>query len=491
MTLAPAKETGAPCLAPETWDQDAVADRALQPTWAATAIRQRLRILRALRHLLAENADALTRAVPATLARNSADTLAAEVLPLLAACEFLERNAARILAPRRPGRKGLPFWLSGIDVTIERAAFGTVLIIGPSNYPLFLPGAQTLQALAAGNAVVWKPGRGGETAARLFAQLARQAGLPEGLLRVTDDSIETTRAEIAGKPAKIVFTGSSHAGKAVLQLAAEHAIPVVAELSGCDAVFALPSADRARLAQGLNFGMRLNGSATCMAPRRLLLIGPSQTHEPLLRTLEGAFTQAEPVFLRDETRALLAALLEDARAHGASPSAEPTPLGTRPILIRNGDPRMQLAQADLFAPVLTVFHARDIAHALQINAQCPTGLTASIFGNESEARELAQTLEVGNILLNDLIVPTADPRIPFGGRNASGFGTTRGAEGLLEMTAARTISTRRNKSTRHFQPTTETHAELFHGVIALTHTRTLAQRLAGLKRVVSAGRRLK
>ena len=173
------------------------------------------------------------------------------------------------------------------------------------------------------------------------------------------------------------------------------------------------------------------------------------------------------------------------------PSTEPTPLGTRPILLRNGDPRMQLAQADLFAPVLTVLHAADIREALLINAHCPTGLTAAIFGDEREARDLAQTLEVGNILVNDLIVPTADPRIPFGGRHASGFGTTRGAEGLLEMTAARTISVRRGKSTRHFQPTGSSHAELFHGVIALTHSRTLAQRFAGLKRLIAAGRQLK
>ncbi len=487
----PTARTVLPCFDSEACHDRTLQTRAPQRVWAATPIRARLRILRALRHLLAENAEALTRALPATLARIPADTLAAEVLPLLAACRFLEQNAARILAPRRLGRRGLPFWLSGIDATVERMPFGTVLVIGPSNYPLFLPGAQTLQALAAGNAVVWKPGRAGEPAARLFARLAQHAGLPEGILRVTDDSIETTRAEIAHKPAKIVFTGSSQAGKAVLQLAAQHAIPVIAELSGCDAVFALPSADPDRLAQALTFGMRLNGSATCMAPRRLILIGPPQKHQPLLRTLEAAFAEAEPVFLRDETRAQLTALLEDTRAHGATPSTDPTPLGTRPVLIRNGRPAMQLAQADLFAPVLTVLHAEDTINALAIDAQCPTGLTAGIFGDEREARELARTLQVGNIVINDLIVPTADPRIPFGGRHASGFGTTRGAEGLLEMTAARTTSVRKNNSTRHFQPTTGNHAELFYGVVALTHTRTLAQRLAGLKRIVAAGRHLR
>jgi aldehyde dehydrogenase (NAD+) len=461
---------------------------AAQRAWATTSIRQRLAIIRALRHRLAESTSELIDAISPTLARNRADTLAAEILPLLEACRFLERNATKILAPRHLRRRGLPFWLAGVNATVERAPLGTILIVAPSNYPLFLPGVQALQALAAGNAVVWKPGRNGESIARAFARICAASGLPDGLLRVTDESIEAVAREIEAQPAKIVFTGSSSAGRAVQRLAAECSIPVVAELSGCDAVVALPSADPERLADALCFGMRLNGSATCMAPRRLILVGTG--HAALLAQLQRRFAAMDPVFVSEPTRAHLETLLADAASHGATPLATVGELSMRPILVLDGSPVMQLAESDLFAPVLTVFSASDTNEAISLVNANPFGLTASIFGNEREALALAAQLEVGTVLINDLIVPTADPRVPFGGRKASGFGATRGAEGLLEMTAAKVVSARRNNDRKHLQPTGPAHEELFTGVALMTHAKHWKTRLSGLKRTIVAAKKL-
>ncbi len=104
---------------------------------------------------------------------------------------------------------------------------------------------------------------------------------------------------------------------------------------------------------------------------------------------------------------------------------------------------MGIARADIFAPVLSVSCAVDSAAVLEADRFCPFGLTAAIFGNAREARSLGDQMTVGTVLINDLIVPTADPRVPFGGRRGSGHGVTRGAEGLLEMTAAKTVVQRR------------------------------------------------
>ena len=292
--------------------------------------------------------------MPSSLARNRADTLAAEVLPLLEACKFLEREATRLLAPQPLGKQGLPFWLSGVDATVERVPLGVVLIIAPANYPLFLPGVQALQALAAGNAVVWKPGRGGRAVAEIFAELAHGAGLPGRALRVTDEAVETVHREIEASPDKIVFTGSSETGRTVQRLAAEYSIPVVAELSGCDAVIVLPGADEARVLDALCFGMRLNGSATCMAPRRLVLVGH---HNRLIYGLEARFDAMEPVFLPDSVRGQVNALLEDAQAHGASVVGERGDLAMKPVLVLGGTTEMAVARTDFFAPVLTVLQA--------------------------------------------------------------------------------------------------------------------------------------
>ncbi len=457
--------------------------------WAATPLAERLRVLRRVRHGLAGRAGELVKAIAPGPARKPADTLAAEVLPLLAACRFLEREAKGILAPRTLGRRGLPFWLSGIDATVERVPLGTVLIIAPANYPLFLPGVQALQALAAGNAVVWKPGAGGAAVADVFADACGTADLPNGLLRVTDESVQTAAVEIDRRPDKIVFTGSSTAGRAVMRMAADHAIPVVAELSGCDAVLVLEGADVARVVDALCFGMRLNGSATCMAPRRLLLVGGG--HEAIPAELQRRFEAMEPVFLADPVRLRLEKLLVNAQSLGANVSGGPDGFWMKPLLVMDGLPEMEIARTDLFAPVVTVIRVRDEAAALEAEQECPFGLTAAIFGDETKARALGARLSVGTVLVNDLIVPTADPRVPFGGRRDSGFGVTRGTEGLLEMTAVKTTSVRRSRDRRHYQPTGETHADMFAGVLELTHAAGWGARWAGLRKMVAAAKKLK
>jgi aldehyde dehydrogenase (NAD+) len=463
--------------------------RAVQRMWSATPLASRLRVLRCIRHTLAEQAQRLVEAIPAELSRNEADTLAAEVLPLLEACKFLEREATHLLAARRLGRRGLPFWLADIEATVERVPLGVVLIIAPSNYPLFLPGVQALQALAAGNAVVWKPGRGGAAVAQLFVSACIRAKIPEHLLRVTDESVEAVAVEVKMQPDKIIFTGSALAGRAVQHLAAQAAIPVVAELSGCDAVIVLPSADRERVVDALCFGMRLNGSATCMAPRRLLLVGGG--HEAMLGMLRRRFAAMDPIFVRQDIRRGLEALLLDARGHGATITGEVGDLSMKPLLLANGPPEMKIATSDLFAPVLMVTAVRNVDAIVEGESQSPFGLTASIFGDEVDALALGARLSVGTVLVNDLIVPTADPRVPFGGRRGSGFGVTRGAEGLLEMTAVKTTSIRRGKDRRHYQSTTDAHAELFSGVVAMSHRAGWKARFAGLKRLLAAAKRLK
>ena len=447
---------------------------------------------------MAEQADLFVAAIAPEFARTSADTLAAELLPLLEASRFLERRAVKILAPRRLGRHGLPFWLSGIDSEVQRIPFGKVLVIGPANYPLFLPGVQTLQALAAGNAVVWKPGHQGRPVAELFAEALYAAGLPRQLLRVTEDSAEAARAEIeAGAEAgveagndKVFFTGSAETGRVLSRQLAQTATPCVMELSGCDAVIALPSADLNRVTAALAFGMRLNGSATCMAPRRLFLPDATpESREKLLGQLLTAFDRIEGVRITGRVQQQLHSLLEQASAMGATIHGEIAP-EQQPIVVTNVSPAMLIAQADLFAPLLMIMQPSGESDTLQAIAACPYALTIAIFGDPQAARVLAGKITAGTILINDLIVPTADPRVPFGGRRQSGFGVTRGAEGLLEMTAVKVISIRRGSSTRHFEPTTERHESLFRGVILASHA-TGSRRWQGVKQLIAAARTLK
>ncbi len=149
------------------------ASRAVQAAWAGWSLGERLRTLAAIRHGIAANAAELARAAGGGAGRPAAEVLSSEVVPLADACRFLEREAPRLLATRRLGSHGRPAWLGGVEAEVRREPLGLVLVIAPSNYPLFLPGVQTLQALAAGNAVLLEAGAG---RGRISSRLRRGRG---------------------------------------------------------------------------------------------------------------------------------------------------------------------------------------------------------------------------------------------------------------------------------------------------------------------------
>ena len=428
---------------------------------------------------------------PGSLHRSVADTLVSEVLPLVEACRFLEREAGWILAPRRVSSHTRPFWLRRVTAETRREPLGVVLIIAPANYPLFLPGVQALQALAAGNAVLWKPAAGGTAAAEALRDVLVGCGLDPALLQLLDESAQAASDAIAAGVDKVFLTGSASTGTAVLHQLAPHLTPAVMELSGCDAVFVLPGADLERTVAALAFGLRLNGSATCMAPRRLFLVGD---HPHLLPALLHQLKSLPPIALPLSTQAQLADLLEDAQRLGGSvllepPVAEPV-AGLRYAVILQATPEMRVAQSDIFAPVLSIFDVPDTDAAIAAHAPCPYALTAAIFGPEPEAHRLASRLPVGTVLINDLIVATADPRVSFGGRRSSGFGLTRGPEGLLEMTVLKTIVTQRSRDLRAYRPTTPAHLPFFAAYLETVHGGNWLARWNGLRRFLRAAARL-
>ena len=455
-------------------------------------MRARLVILRRARHRIAATAVEIARSVPAqqpgALHRTVADTLVSEVLPLAEACRFLEREARWILAPQRLSTHTRPFWLRRVTAETRREPLGVVLIIAPANYPLFLPGAQALQALAAGNAVLWKPAPGGMAVAKALRDVLVGCGLDPALLQLLEESSQAAADTIAAGVDKVFLTGSAATGTAVLIQLAAHHTPAVMELSGCDAVFVLPGAAVARVTAALAFGLRFNGSATCMAPRRLFLVGE---HPGLVPAMLDEFKNLPAVALPARTQTQLAELLQDAQRLGGLLLMDGSVEELRFAVICRATPAMGIAQSDIFAPVLSIFDVPDVAAAIAAHAPCPYALTAAIFGPESEARALASQLPVGTVLINDLIVATADPRVSFGGRKASGFGLTRGREGLLEMTALKTVVVQHSRGLRAYRPTTPDHEPFFAAYLQVVHSGSWLARWHGLRRLLRVASKLK
>lgn len=431
--------------------------RAAGAGWAAAGLRSRLAVIRRARRLMAVRASALAE----TVGRPVADTLVAEVLPLLEAARFLERRAPALLRVRRL-RGGRPAWLFGVSAEVRRAPLGAVLILAPGNYPLFLPGVQALQALAAGNAVALKPAPDGVAAAAAFAAVLAEAGLPPGVLHLL--APEAGPAAVAAGFDRIVLTGSAETGARVLAAAAPLLTSATMELSGSDAVFVLPGADLDLVARCLAYGLRLNGGATCIAPRRVFVPrGMAAALEGrLLALLPGVPDAATPGPVAGRLAALANRAVGDgARLLGGGRG--------RPLMVADARPEMALLQEDVFAPWLALVPVADMAAAVRDDALCPFALGASVFGAEDAARALAAQLRAGSVCINDVIVPTADPRVAFGGRGRSGFGRTRGAEGLLEMTATQTVSVRRGWFRPHLAAPGPLDARRFAGMAALLH----------------------
>jgi acyl-CoA reductase-like NAD-dependent aldehyde dehydrogenase len=472
--------------------REIAAAREAQATWAARPTSTRLKLIRQIRHRLAREAEALAATVSIEQRGSAAETLAAEILPLADACRFLERVASRALAPRKVAPRGRPLWLRTVELRLRREPWGIVLIISPGNYPLFLPGVQAFQALVAGNAVLLKPAPGSGTSAAALARLCHASGIDPRLIGVLPESPEAGRAAIASGVDKVVLTGSATTGQVVLAELAPRLTPATMELSGCDAVFVRHDADVDLVVKALTFGLRLNGSATCIAPRRVFI------HETLLDTVEKRLARLAagmpPVPLPNQTLELLRTLVRDSLDRGARLIAgDPESReGLKPLVVSDATPDMRLMSADVFAPVLSLARVACDEEALAAAARCPYALGATVFGRRRGAEALATKVRAGCVVVNDMIVPTADPRLPFGGRGRSGFGVTRGIEGLLAMTSLKAIAVRRGRWLPHLEPPHPDDARLFADYLRMAHSGSWRERIASavdLMRTALARRR--
>jgi acyl-CoA reductase-like NAD-dependent aldehyde dehydrogenase len=413
--------------------------------WRAQTVGARLAVIARFRDRVAAEAQSFASM---TDRRPRLDTLTGEVMPLLEACRYLERHAARLLRPeQRGGSAGA--WLPGMRITVEREAYGSVLIVGPSNYGLMLPGIQTIQALVAGNAVVLKPAPDCRASLDRLRELLEYSGLPAGLVQIADEATDNVYRLIDGGIDKLVFTGSGAAGREVLAYAATKLIPITLELSGWDACSVLASADVDRAARAIAFGLRFNNGETCLAPRRILVA--SEVRDVLVARLVEALEGTQPQAFGDAMRNPAVELTRDAIGRGAQLACgELHAAGlVGPVLLTGVTPEMPIFETEAFGPIALVTEVSDAMQAVRQANATSFALGATIFALPTEARALASGLDAGVVMINDVIVPAAHPAMPIAARKASGFGVTRGPEGLLELTRPKVTVTSRSRRPRH------------------------------------------
>ena len=321
-----------------------------------------------------------------------------------------------------------------------------------------------------------------------------RAGVPRHALEQIESSTQTASRTIDAGVDLIVLTGAAETGRKVLRQAADSLTPAIMELSGCDAAIVL-NQDASALthtAKAIAFGLTLNSGATCIAPRRLLV--DQQIADDLLGQLEQQIAGANVMIVHEAARDAAADLIESSIAEGAVVQGDPFDADTlrstgrmKPLILDQVQSHAPIAAADLFAPVTSMIRVADSQEAVSIVNQCPYRLAASVFGPNDQAEQVACQLSVGSVSINDVVVPTADPRVPFGGRGQSGFGVTRGAEGLLAMTVPKVTSRRRGRFAPHLIPREKLGQRTLFGALQFLHAKSFG-RITGLRRMIGAAR---
>ena len=467
--------------------------REAQQRWASTDVVSRLKIIRKIRHTIVREAVQLAEKIELAQRTDVAESLAVEIWPTADACRFLERNARRLLATRRGRWTDRPIWGVGLKMGVQRDPLGVVMIIGTWNYPLFLTGSQLLQALVAGNGVMIKPGEGTTTLMNHFVDLLVRCGIPEDLVRVLPEDPGMAMQAIDEGVGKVVFTGSAQTGRKVLEQLARTGTPSIMELSGSDAVFITQGADLDRVADCVEFGLRINGSSTCIAPRRMFV--PVEQMEKMADKIRERISTLKPAPVHPKAGAVASELVERAIADGAQrlcprdwtgwQAGQPFPA----VVLKLDHADHELLRSDVFAPVVSMIGVTSVKEALRLDALCPYALGATVFGERRLAEQIARQVDAGCVVVNDIIAPTGDSRVPFGGRRASGFGVTRGAEGLLEMTQLKAIVTQTSSWLPHLDRPVPGLDDMLLGLLGFRHGGTFGERIAGLRRLMAFGQR--
>lgn len=472
--------------------------RAAQRSWSGLTVRDRLQPVREFRHLLVEHADPLAAAVRDDFGRDPDEVIATDLLPTAAACKFLLRRAARVLAPRRVG--GRPLWLLGCRDAVHHRPHGIVGVIGTWNYPTFLNAVPILHALVAGNGVLWKPSEVAPRTSELLHDLLLRSGVPADLL-VRLPSTREAGPQLADADIDFLhFTGSDATGRRLAARLGERLVPSVLELSGVDALIVLPDADATLAARSAWFAATMNAGQTCMATRRAFV------HESVmpafLAALRPLVEGASVAPLATAGQAVQAGrIVAEARDAGCEVVQSKPQDGSNAVPATAVVCDANTAAADLaicreasFAPLLAVVPFADTEHAVSLHNQGTFGLSGAVFtADTAEGRRVAAQLRCGSVVVNDVIVPTAHPGTPFGGWGASGWGVTQGAEGLLAMTRPQVVTVRGGR----FRPHLDTFLnrdpagnDVTRGLLRLTHARSLRERWRGLRQMLGGMRRM-
>jgi succinate-semialdehyde dehydrogenase/glutarate-semialdehyde dehydrogenase len=413
--------------------------------WRRTPLARRIAVVRRAGELLEERRDAYGRLM--TLEMGKLFTAARdEAAKCAVACRYYADEGPRILADE-------PVVTEGERGYVAFQPLGVVLAVMPWNFPFWQVVRFAAPALVAGNTAILKHASNVPQCALELERLFLDAGAPDGVfqtLLIGSDAVPPLLAD--PRIAAVSLTGSEAAGSSVGSLAGKHLKPSVLELGGSDPFIIMPSA---RLDAAVETAVRariINNGQSCIAAKRFIV------HAAVADDFEKRFVAAfralrvgDPMLADTQVGPLaseqivrdLEAQVRDSVARGArllvgGKRLEGKGFYFEPTVLADIPEDAPAYHEEMFGPVASVFRARDAAEAIRIANATKFGLGSAVWTTDTaEAQLFARELETGTVFVNGMV--SSDPRFPFGGVKASGYGRELSAYGLREFVNVKTV----------------------------------------------------
>ncbi|MDG6106058.1 aldehyde dehydrogenase family protein [Dactylosporangium aurantiacum] len=420
--------------------------------WAGLGFAGRRKRLLAFRSVLTNRLEELAELMHREGGKPIADALV-EAIGAIDHIAWAANHARKVLGRRRVGSSVL---LAEHTSYLEYLPFGVIGVIGPWNYPVLTPMGSIAYALAAGNAVVFKPSEYTPAVGQWIVDRFAEVVPERPVLQIVHGMGDVGGALCRSGVDKIAFTGSTATGKKVMAAAAESLTPVLLECGGKDAMIVAADADLDAAADACVWGGLTNAGQTCVGIERVYVadgvydafLGRVVARAAKLTVGEEGTADVGPITMPSQIdvirRHIEDALTRGGRAVLGGAEAVRPPFVSPTILVDVPEDAAAV-QEETFGPTLTIARVKDADEAVRLANGTGYGLGGAIF-SKSRGLELARGVRSGMTSINSALTFAGMPSLPFGGVGGSGFGRIHGEDGLREFTRAKAIVKRRGPS---------------------------------------------
>jgi len=428
----------------ETLDGVLGASDLARQQWQREDMQARAALLNRIADVLEKHRDTLAELATREMGKTLVSARA-EVEKCALVCRHYADNGADMLADQ-------PVPIDEYETSYySYQPLGVVLAIMPWNFPYWQAFRFMAPALMAGNAVVLKHASNVSGCALAIEKYLLEAGLPEGLFRsllIPSDQVETVIAHPLVRA--VTFTGSTEAGRSVASAAGKALKKSVLELGGSDAYVVLADADIDRAVKRCTDSRLINNGQSCIAAKRFIIhdnlygafaagmaaaMGRRRVGDPMNEDVDVG-PLARPDLCKavahqvEESLRLGAVLMCGGKANGNYYA---------PTVLTEVRPGMPAFDEEIFGPVAALVRAHSDDEAIALANQSAFGLGAAVFTRDTKKGEriAREQLQAGCCFVNDFV--KSDPRLPFGGIKASGYGRELGEPGIREFTNIKTV----------------------------------------------------